>query len=458
MEGAGMDSYEAIVVGTGQAGPSLARRLAGAGWRVAVIERGRFGGTCINTGCTPTKAMVASAYAIHMARRGGEFGFSVGGPVTVDWARVRARKDAIVAPGRAAVERSLRQTAGITVIEGTARFISPHEVSIGGRALRGERIFLDVGGRPSVPPVPGLDGIDYLTSDTILEIAAVPAHLLVLGGSYVGLEFAQIFRRFGAEVTVLEAAPRLIAREDADISEAVKKILEAEGIRVVLGASGLSVERRGNDLRLHFADGEAIGSHLLVATGRRPNTDNLGLEHAGVALDARGFIVTDEALQTSVPGIWALGDCNGRGAFTHTSYNDGEIVAANLLENAGRSVRDRINAYALYTDPPLGRAGMTVTEAKEMRQRVLMGSIAMEDVSRAWEKSETAGMMKVVVDGGTQEILGAAFLGTGGDEAVHCVLDTMYAKAPYPVLQRAMHIHPTVAEFIPSLFDNLQAV
>ncbi len=453
-----MESYDAIVIGTGQAGPSVARRLAGAGRRVAIIERGRFGGTCVNTGCTPTKAMVASAYAIHMARRGAEFGFSVGGPVSVDWERVKARKDAIVAPSRAGVERSLRQTSGITVIRGSARFVSAREVSVDGRVLTSERIFLDVGGRPSAPPIPGLDTIDYLTSDTVMELAALPAHLVVLGGSYVGLEFAQMFRRFGAEVTVLEVAPRLIAREDADISEAVKGILEADGIRVVLSASELSVERHGDGLRLRFAGGEATGSHLLVATGRQPNTDDLGLEHAGVALDARGFIVTDETLQTSAPGIWALGDCNGRGAFTHTSYNDGEIVAANLLENAGRSVRDRIIAYALYIDPPLGRAGMTVDEARAARQRVLVGSIAMEDVSRAYEKSETLGMMKIVVDGKTQEILGATFLGTSGDEAVHCVLDTMYAKAPYPVLQRAMHIHPTVAEFIPSLFEDLREV
>ncbi len=451
-----MESYDAIVVGTGQAGPPLARRLAGAGWRVAVVERGRFGGTCVNTGCTPTKAMVASAYAVHLARRGAEFGFAVAGPITTDWARVTARKNAIVAPSRAAVERSLRQASGITVIQGTARFTSAHEISVDGRLLQGERIFLDVGGRPSVPPVPGIDGIDYLTSDTIMDLPALPSHLLVLGGSYVGLEFSQMFRRFGAAVTVIEAAPRLIAREDADISNSVREILEAEEIRVVLGATGLSAEQSGEGCTLRFAGGEAAGSHLLVATGRRPNTDHLGLEQIGLKLDARGFIVTDDALQASVPGIWALGDCNGRGAFTHTSYNDADIVGANLLENAGRSVRDRITAYALYTDPPLGRVGMTVAEAKANRQHVLVGSIAMEDVSRAYEKSETLGMMKVVVDGATHELLGAAILGTGGDEAVHCVLDTMYAKAPYTVLQRAMHIHPTVAEFIPSLFDDLR--
>jgi pyruvate/2-oxoglutarate dehydrogenase complex dihydrolipoamide dehydrogenase (E3) component len=451
-----MEEYDAIVIGTGQAGPLVARQLAGAGRRVAIIERGRFGGTCVNTGCTPTKAMIASAYAIRVANRGAEFGFSVGGPVTVDWARIKARKDAIVAPSRVAVERSLRQTAGITVIEGPARFVAAHEISVEGRVLRSDRIFLDVGGRPSVPPVAGLETVEYVTSNTVMDIAAVPAHLLVLGGGYVGLEFAQLFRRFGARVTVVDTAPRLIPREDTDISEALRAILEAEGIEVILGASRLSVERSGDGVRLRFAGGEVVGSQLLVATGRRPNTDDLGLEHTGVALDAHGFIVTDETLQTTVPGIWALGDCNGRSAFTHTSYNDGQIVAANLLENAGRSVRDRIVAYALYTDPPLGRAGMTVAEAKAARQRVLVGSIAMEDVSRAYEKSETAGMMKVVVDGSTQEILGAAFLGTSGDEAIHCVLDTMYAKAPYTLLQRAMHIHPTVAEFIPSLFEDMQ--
>jgi pyruvate/2-oxoglutarate dehydrogenase complex dihydrolipoamide dehydrogenase (E3) component len=451
-----MDDYDAIVIGTGQAGPSLARRLAAAGWRVAVVEQGRFGGTCVNTGCTPTKAMVASAYAAHLARRAAEFGVSVGGPVGVDWARVRARKDQIAGASRAAVERSLRQAENVTVVQGHARLVSEREVRVGGQSLRGERVFLNVGGRPSVPPVPGIKAIPYLTSDTVMEVEALPERLVVLGGSYVGLEFAQVFRRFGAEVTVVEAAPRLVAREDAEVSECLRGILEAEQIRVVLGASELSVVPRDGGFTLRFAGGEAAGTHLLVATGRRPNTEGLGLESAGVALDARGFIVTDERLQTTAPGIWALGDCNGRGAFTHTSYNDGEIVAANLLEGAARSVRDRITAYALYTDPPLGRAGMTQAEAQAAGHRVLVGTVAMEDVSRAYEKSETLGLMKVVVDGNTQQILGAAFLGTGGDEVVHCVLDTMYAKAPYPVLRRAMHIHPTVAEFIPTLLEDLR--
>jgi pyruvate/2-oxoglutarate dehydrogenase complex dihydrolipoamide dehydrogenase (E3) component len=450
-----MDSYDAIIVGTGQAGPSLARRFAAAGWRVAIVEQGRFGGTCINTGCTPTKTLVASAYAAHLARRGSEFGVTIHGPITVDWKRAKARKDDIAATSRAAVERSLRQTEDIAVIRGHARLLSNREVSVEGRTLRAERIFLNLGGHPSVPPVPGIDAVPYLTSDNIMDIEALPERLVVLGGSYVGLEFAQIFRRFGADVTVIEAAPRLVAREDPEISACIAQILEAEQIRLVLGASGLALVPQNNGFVLRLAGGEAHGTHLLVATGRHPNTKDLDLERAGVSLDERGFIVTDDRLQTSVPGIWALGDCNGRGAFTHTSYYEGDIVATNLLEGAQRSVQDRITAYALYTDPPLGRAGMTETEARAAGHRILVGTIPMEDVSRAFEKSETLGLMKIVVDGETQQILGAAFLGTGCDEAVHCVLDTMYAKAPYPVLQHAMHIHPTVAEFIPSLLDDL---
>ena len=451
-----MDEYDAIIIGTGQAGPSLARRCAASGWRVAIVEQGRFGGTCINTGCTPTKAMVASAYAAHLARRAAEFGVTVGGSVGVDWKRVKARKDQIAGAGRAAVERSLRQAENVTVIQGHARLVSDREVEVGERRLRGERLFLNVGGHPSVPPIPGIEAVPCLTSDTIIEMEALPARLVVLGGSYVGLEFAQMFRRFGVDVTVVEAAPRLVAREDAEISGSLREILEAERIRVVLGASDLSLVPGQGGFALRFAGGEANGTHLLAATGRRPNTNGLGLERAGVALDRRGFIMTDESLQTTVPGIWALGDCNGRGAFTHTSYNDGEIVAANLLEGAARSVRDRITAYALYTDPPLGRAGMTQAEAQAAGHRVLVGTVAMEDVSRAYEKGETLGLMKVVVDADTAQILGAAFLGTGGDEVVHCVLDTMYAKAPYSVLQRAMHIHPTVAEFVPTLLEDLR--
>jgi pyruvate/2-oxoglutarate dehydrogenase complex dihydrolipoamide dehydrogenase (E3) component len=450
-----MGNYDAIIIGTGQAGPQLARRLAGAHWRVAIIERGRFGGTCVNTGCTPTKAMVASAYAVHMARRASEFGLTIEGTVSVDWRRMKARKNAISHSSRRALERSLRGTENISVFQGQASLISRNEVSVGEQVLRGERIVLDVGGRPSVPPIPGIDQVLYFTSDDVTDIDALPPRLVVLGGSYVGLEFAQMFRRFGSDVTVIETAPRLVPREDPDVSASLKEILEAEQIRVEVGAADLSLARSQDGLHVSFSGGEAFGSDLLVATGRRPNTDGLGLERVGVETDPHGYIVTDDSLQTSVPGILALGDCNGRGAFTHTSYNDGEIAAGNLLNEAHLSVRDRITAYALYTDPPLGRAGLTLAQAQAAGHRTLVGKIPMEGVSRAYEKSETFGFMKIVVDADAGTILGASFLGTGCDEVIHCVLDVMYAKAPYHILERAVHIHPTVAEFIPTLLADL---
>ena len=454
-----MTKYDAIIIGTGQAGPSLARRMAGRGLRVAIIERARFGGTCVNTGCTPTKALVASAYAAHLARRSAEYGVTISGPVGIDMKRVKARKDSIAGASSRAVETSLRATENLTVIQGHARFASTREVSVGDAVLSADRIFINVGGRPSVPPIPGLDEIRYLTSSSILDLDIVPRHLIVIGGSYVGLEFAQMYRRFGSEVTVIEAAPRLIGREDPEISDAVRGILQAEGIAVHLGARTVGIEQGGTAIAAIVEDASGRqtieGSHLLVAVGRRPNTDDLGLDRAGVTVDRHGFIAVDDMLRTNVDGIWALGECNGRGAFTHTAYNDSEIVAANLLDGATRSTADRIPAYALFTDPPLGRVGMTEAEARASGRRILVGAMPMEDVSRAYEKGETLGLMKIVVDGDTKEILGAAILGTGGDEAVHCVLDLMYAKAPYTLLQRAMHIHPTVSEFIPTLLDDL---
>jgi pyruvate/2-oxoglutarate dehydrogenase complex dihydrolipoamide dehydrogenase (E3) component len=454
-----MTKYDAIIIGTGQAGPTLARRMAGRGLRVAIAERARFGGTCINTGCTPTKALVASAYAAHLARRGAEYGVMIPAPIGIDMKRVKARKDSIVGTSSKAVEASLRATENLTVLQGHARFASAREVAVGDAVLSAERIFINVGGRPSVPPIPGLDRVGYLTSSSILDLDVVPRHLIVIGGSYVGLEFAQMYRRFGAEVTVIEAAPRLIGREDPEISDCVRDILQAEGIAVQLGARTLRVEQGDNGIGaiVENATGRRTigGSHLLIAVGRRPNTNDLGLDRAGVAVDRHGYIGVDDMLRTDVPGIWALGECNGRGAFTHTAYNDAEIVASNLLDGEARSTADRIPAYALFTDPPLGRAGMTATEATASGRTTLVGTIPMEDVSRAYEKGETLGLLKIVVDGDTKAILGAAFLGTGGDEAVHCVLDLMYAKAPYTLLQRVVHIHPTVAEFIPSLMDDL---
>lgn len=454
-----MTSYDAIIIGTGQAGPALARRLAGSGMAVAVIERDRFGGTCVNTGCTPTKTLIASAYAAHLARRGADYGFETGGEVKVDMKRVKARKDTVVGLSNRGVERSLRNQENCRVYQGHARFVSPRELAVGAEILSADRIFINVGGRAAVPDIPGLHEIGYFTNSSMMEVDFLPRHLLVLGGSYIGLEFGQMYRRFGSEVTIIEIGPRLTPREDEDVSDAIAGFLAREGITLRLNATCLSVATRGGDIMMQVdcRDGapEIAGSHLLIATGRRPNTDDLGLEHAGVTLDRRGFIIVDDELRTNVPGIWALGDCNGKGAFTHTAWNDFEILAANLLDNEQRRVSDRIPAYALYTDPPLGRAGMTEAEIRRSGRRALVAKIAMEDVSRAFEKGETEGFMKILVDADTKEILGASFLGTSGDEAIHCVLDTMYARAPYTVLQRAMHIHPTVAEFIPTMLGDL---
>jgi pyruvate/2-oxoglutarate dehydrogenase complex dihydrolipoamide dehydrogenase (E3) component len=454
-----MTNYDAIIIGTGQAGPSLARRLAGSGMKVAIIERDRFGGTRVNTGCTPTKTLVASAYAAHMARRGADYGFSTGGEVKVDMKRVKARKDYVVGLSNSGVERSLTTLENGRVYRGHARFMSPHEVEVGTEILSADRIFINVGGRAAVPKIPGLDGIDYLTNSSMVDLDFLPRHLLVVGGSYIGLEFGQMYRRFGSAVTVAEMGPRLVAREDEDVSEGLAAFLTREGVDLRLNAKCISVSKRDGDIvmGLDCAEGapEVGGSHLLLAVGRRPNTDDLGLDRAGIRQDARGYIEVDDELRTNVAGIWALGDCNGRGAFTHTAYNDYEIVAANLLDGDRRRVSDRIPAYALYTDPPLGRAGMTEAEVRRSGRRALVGKISMEDVSRAFEKGETDGFMKVLVDAESKEILGASFLGMSGDEAIHCVLDTMYAKAPYTVLQRAMHIHPTVAEFIPTILGDL---
>jgi pyruvate/2-oxoglutarate dehydrogenase complex dihydrolipoamide dehydrogenase (E3) component len=455
--------FDAIIIGTGQAGPFLASRLTAAGQKVAIVERKLFGGTCVNTGCTPTKAMVASAYAAHMARRAAEFGVTIPGAaaaVGVDMRRVKQRKDAISAASRTGLEKWLKGMANCTVFEGHARFESPRVVSVGPQRITADQIFINVGGRALVPPMPGLEHVEYLTNSSMMDVDFVPPRLIAVGGSYVGLEFGQMFRRFGSEVSVIEMGPRLIRREDEDVSAAVREILEAEGIQVRVNAKCIGFSRRGEDVvaRVDCAEGpnEIRGTHVLLAVGRRPNTDDLGLEAAGVELDPRGYVVVDDQLRTSVPGIWAMGDCNGRGAFTHTSYNDAEIVAANLLDEGPRRITDRIPAYALYTDPPLGRAGVTDAEVRRTGRRALVGKRPMSRVARAVEKGEPQGFMKIVVDADTREILGAAILGVGGDEAVHCILDVMYAKAPYTVIQRAIHIHPTVAELIPTTLGDLQ--
>ena len=455
-----MQQFDAIIIGTGQAGPTLAARLSQAGMKIAVIERKSFGGTCVNTGCIPTKTMVASAYAARMARRAADFGVRLQGEVGVDMKAVKARKDAISGKSRTGVEQWMRGLKSCTVYTDHARFCSPREVVVGEEVLRADKIFINVGGRAMVPPMPGLDRVPYLNNSSIMDVDFLPEHLLVVGGSYIGLEFAQMYRRFGSAVTVVEMQPRLIAREDEDVSAAVTDFLQREGIDIRTRAECLRVEPRGKSisLALECVEGppEVTGSHLLLAVGRRPNTDDLGLERAGVKVDERGYIEVDDQLRTNVTGIWALGDCNGKGAFTHTSYNDFEIVAANLLDGDNRRVSDRISAYALYTDPPLGRAGMTELEVRRRKKPALIGKRPMTRVGRAVEKGETEGFMKVLVDAEDRRILGAALLGTGCDEVVHTVLDLMYAGAPYTVLQRAMHIHPTVSELLPTMMGELK--
>jgi pyruvate/2-oxoglutarate dehydrogenase complex dihydrolipoamide dehydrogenase (E3) component len=455
-----MKRFDAIIIGTGQAGPPLAARFSAAGKTVAIIERQKFGGTCVNTGCIPTKTMVASAYAAHVARRGDEYGFSVNGDVRVDMKRVKARKDAVSGRSNKGIEEWLRGLKNCTVIQGHARFQSSNTVVVNEEVLQADKIYINVGGRAVVPEMPGIHEVPFLTNSSMMDIDFLPEHLVVVGGSYVGLEFAQMYRRFGSEVTVVEMGPFLIGREDQDCSEAVREILEAEAIHIRLNAKCISLAKHERGVAVHVdcEEGapEVFGTHVLLAVGRIPNTSDLGLDKAGVATDQRGYITVDDELRTNVPGIWALGDCNGRGAFTHTSFNDGEIVADNLFNQDHRRVSDRIQAYALYIDPPLGRCGMTDAEIRKSGQRALIAKYPMVRVSRAYEKSETQGFMKICVNAETKQILGAAILGTGGDEVIHVLLDVMYAKAPYTVIQRAMHIHPTVAEYLPTVLGKLE--
>ena len=453
----GTSAFDAIIVGAGQAGPPLAGRLTAAGQRVAVVERKLVGGTCVNYGCIPTKTLVASAHAAHIARRGPDFGIGTG-EIIVDMEKVKARKDAIVTGDRHGVESWIDGMDGATLLRGHARFTDPHTLDVDGQSIRGERIFLNVGGRAVVPDLPGLAEIDYLTNVSILELDTVPEHLVVVGGSYIALEFAQMYRRFGARVTVLERGPRLTSREDEDVSAAIREILEAEGIVVHTGADDIRFAKRDNGFEVAPSDGAdpIAGSHALIAVGRKPNTDDLGLDRAGVAVDERGYVRVDDQLRTTAEHIWAMGDCNGKGAFTHTSYNDFEIVAANLLDDDPRRVSDRVSTYALYIDPPLGRAGMTAEEVRRSGRKALVGKRPMTRVGRAVEKGETQGFMKVVVDAETEQILGAAILGVGGDEVVHAILDVMTAELPYTAISRTMHIHPTVSELVPTLLQDLK--
>lgn len=452
--------FDAIVIGAGQAGPFLANRLVQAGMKVALIERKLFGGTCVNTGCMPTKTMVASAYAAHLARRAADYGVVSNPPVNIDMKRVQARAAAVTLDARTGLEKWLRSMEGCTVIEGQASFESADIVRVGEQRLSAPRVFINVGGRARVPDMPGVKDVPFLTNTTMLQVDFVPEHLVVVGGSYIGLEFAQMFRRFGSQVTVVEQGERLIGREDEDVSLAIASILENEGIELRTRAECISLATHAQGVEVHVSCTQGpprvVGSHVLLAVGREPNTHDLGLERAGIETDAHGYINVDDHLQTNVPGVYALGDCNKRGAFTHTAYNDYEIVAANLLDGEDRRVSQRIMTYALYIDPPLGRVGMTEARARASGRQLLIGSRPMSSVGRAVEKGETQGFMKVIADGESKRILGASILGVGGDEAIHGIIDIMNADVPYTKLQRAVPIHPTVSELIPTLLGEMQ--
>ena len=454
-----VETFDVIVIGAGQAGPALAARCTREGLRTAVIERAHFGGTCVNVGCVPTKTLVASARAIHVARRGSEFGFSAG-DIKVNMARVKARKDELVRQSRNGVYQWMQGLKNAEVIQGHARFVGPRTVKVADRMLMASRVFINVGGRATVPDIAGLNDVPYLDNASIMELTEVPEHLVIVGGSYIGIEFAQMMRRFGARVTVVERAAKLLPREDEDVSDGIRAILEAEGVVFQLEAECLSLSRQGNRIVVGTVCGTespAInGSHLLLAIGRRPNTDDMGTEAAGIKLDERGYIVVDEQLRTSAEGVWAMGDCNGRGAFTHTAWNDYEIVAANLFDNDARRVSDRIPCYALFIDPALGRVGMTEREVRASGRPALLARMPMQRVGRAREAGETQGFMKALVDADTQRLLGAAILGLNGDEVVHSLLDIMAADQPYTAISRAMHIHPTVSELLPTLLQQLK--
>ena len=456
------ENFDAIIIGAGQAGPALAARCSKQGLRTALIERHQLGGTCVNVGCTPTKTWVASARAIHLAQRGAEFGFETGS-IRVDMARIKARKDAVVMQSRQGLAAWIGGLAQTELIFGEARFVGPARVEVNGRQLTAPRIFINVGGRSVRPALPGIDTVETLDNVSILELTEVPEHLIIVGGSYIGLEFAQMMRRFGAAVTVVERLARLLPREDEDVSDGIRAILEAEGVRFELGAECISLARDGAQIAVGADCGgdarRVLGSHVLLAVGRQPNTEGLGLELAGISTDARGNIVVDEQCRSvSAEGVWAVGDCNGRGAFTHTAWNDHEIVAANLFEADPRSIGDRIACYALFIDPALGRIGMSEMEARASGRKLLMAKMAMQRVGRAREAGETQGFMKVLVDADTKLLLGAAILGLNGDEVVHGLLDLMAAGQPYTVIARAVHIHPTVSELLPTLLQQLEPV
>ena len=449
---------DAIVIGTGQAGKPLSYALADLGWKVALIERAELGGCCINTGCTPTKTMVASAQVAHYAREAARWGVRVSG-VSVDMPAVVARKNQVVQNSRTSIQKRIDARPNIKLVRGPARFIAPHRVQVGAEDFESEKIFINTGTRPAVPRIPGLETVPLLTNDTIMDLQAVPEHLLVLGGGYIGLEFGQMFRRFGSRVTIIHNGERLLPKEDPDITLSLQQALEAEGIEFRFNVVTKSVENRSGAIAVSLQSGQNSqtlrGSHLLVATGRKTNIEELGLEAAGVLSDARGYIKVNGRMETNVPGIWALGDVKGGPAFTHISYNDYQIVFANIVEGKNLTIENRYLPYALFTDPQLGRVGITETQARASGRKFKLGTFPMTSVARAIERDETAGLMKIIVDAQTDRILGAAILGSEGGEVVQILGAMILADAPYTVLKGAVYIHPTLAE---GLFGLLESV
>ena len=451
--------FDAIVIGSGQAGKPLSYALAGLGWKVAFIERAELGGSCINTGCTPTKTMVASAQVAYYARNAARWGVRTN-DVSLDLPAVVGRKNKVVQGFRDAIQRRIDAKPNITLVRAHGRFTGPHQVEAGGETLESEKIFIDTGTRPEIPKIPGMDSIPFLTNASILELQKVPQHLLVLGGGYIGLEFGQIFRRFGSGVTIIHRNDRILPREDSDVTQELLKALQVEGIEFTLGATATRVENSGGEIALNYETKQGSktvsGSHLLVATGRKPNTDDLGLDKAGVATDARGYIKVNGRMETSVPGVWAMGDVKGGPAFTHISYNDYQIVYANLVEGKNLTTDHRYLPYALFTDPQLGRVGITEQDARASGRKFKMGTYPMANVARAIERDETTGLMKVIVDGENDRILGAAILGTEGGELVQILGAMILADAPYTVLKGAVYIHPTLAEGFFGLLESVK--
>ena len=454
-----IEAIDVIVIGAGQAGPSLAVRFAQAGRRVVLIERERLGGTCVNNGCIPTKTLVASARAAHVARHAADFGVSTG-PVSVDLALVKARKDAVVQQSRDSLATWIGATANLELVLGEARFVGLRRVAVGDRTFEAPLVVINSGGRPVRPDWPKVSPGRLVTNIELMELDRLPRHLIVIGGSYIGLEFAQMYRRFGAEVTVLEFADRIIAREDEDVSAAVKAMLEAEGVEVHVGCRDIAGSDAGDGVKVLLNQGGQArsieGTLALAAVGRRPNVEALDLAKAGVALDPRGFIQVDDMLMTSAEGVYALGDVNGRGAFTHTSYNDYEILAANLIDGQAWRLSDRITGYALFTDPPLARVGMSDQEARASGRRVLRAELPMARIGRARERGEITGFLRVLVDAESEQVLGATLFGIEADEIIHLFIQAMTANLSYKTLMRAVPVHPTVSELIPTLLGGLK--